>query len=180
VGWGVERAAVAPYLPRALSTIEKLVKRWCDELHHRVEAKEIAPRTLKRVESYAKPDGHFSWLYKLSVYEVTPGHLSGWNLWLMQRGLHQNTRKHVIETMRTLFRWLHKRGKLEAVPHFPTVGKRKYVPNVIAPDEQERVLAAIPEAERGRLLGRRSVFPNHRYVGARVFRCGLPNARGNP
>jgi len=144
-----EWAAVAPYLPRALSTIDKVVERWCEELRHRVEAKEIAPRTLKRIESYAKLDGHFSWLYEFSVFEITPGHLSDWNLWLMQRGLHQNTRKHVVETMRTLFRWLYARGELEAVPRFPTVGKRKHVPNVIAPDEQERVLAAIPEAERG-------------------------------
>jgi integrase len=144
-----EWAAVAPYLPRALSTIDKVVKRWCDEMSRRIEAKEIAPRTLKRIESYAQPDGHFSWLYEFSVYEVTPGHLSDWNLWLMQRGLHQNTRKHVVETMRTLFRWLHARGELEAVPRFPTVAKRKHVPNVIAPDEQERVLAAIPEQERG-------------------------------
>jgi integrase len=35
------------------------------------------------------------------------------------------------------------------VPRFPTVAKRKHVPNVIAPSEQERVLAAIPEDERG-------------------------------
>jgi len=144
-----EYAAVAPYLPRALSTIDKVVKRWCDELRHRVEAKEIAPRTLKRIKSYAQRDGHFSWMYEFSVYEVTPGHLSDWNLWLMQRGLHQNTRKHVVETMRTLFRWLHARGELDTVPHFPAVAKRKHVPNVIAPDEQERVLAAIPETERG-------------------------------
>jgi hypothetical protein len=31
----------------------------------------------------------------------------------------------------------------------PVVAKRKHVPNVIAPDEQERVLAAIPEADSG-------------------------------
>ena len=144
-----EWAAVAPYLPRAASTIDKVVKRWCDELRHRIEATEIAPRTLKRIESYAKPNGHFSWLYEFSVFEITPGHLSDWNLWLMERELHQNTRKHIIETMRTVFRWLHARGELEAVPHFPTVGKRKHVPKVIAPEDQERILAAIPEAERG-------------------------------
>jgi len=144
-----EWAAVAPYLPRALSSVDKVVKRWCDELRHRIEATEIAPRTLKRIEIYAKPDGHFSWLYEFSVYEITPGHLSDWNLWLMERGLHQNTRKHIVETMRTAFSWLHARGELEAVPHFPTVRKRKHVPNVIAPYEQENVLAAIPEAERG-------------------------------
>ncbi len=126
-----------------------MVKRWCDELHHRVEAKEIAPRTLKRIESYAKPNGHFVRLYEFSVFEITPGHLSDWNLWLMKREPRQNTRKHVVETMRTLFRWLHERGELEAARHFPTVGKRKHFSDVIAPDEQERVLAAIPEVERG-------------------------------
>lgn len=144
-----EWAAVAPYLPRASSAIDKVLDRWCDELRRRVEAKEIAPRTLKRIESYAQPQGHFSWLYGFSIYEVTPGHLSDWNLWLMHRGLHQNTRKHVVETMRTLFRWLHARGELESVPRFPSVAKRKHVPTVIAPDEQERILAAIPESERG-------------------------------
>jgi len=144
-----EWAAVAPYLPRAASTVDKVVDRWCEELRRRVEAKEIAPRTLKRVESYKRPEGHFSWLYSYSVYEITPGHLSDWGLWLMRRDLHQNTRKHVIETMRTVFRWLHGRGELDSVPRFPTVKKRRHVPNVIAPEDQERVLEAIPEAERG-------------------------------
>ena len=144
-----EWAAVAPYLPRATSTVDKVVDRWCEELRRRIEATEIAPRTLKRVESYKIPEGHFSWLYSYSVYEITPGHLSDWNLWLMERDLHQNTRKHVVETMRTVFRWLQGRGELENVPRFPTVSKRKHVPNVIAPEDQERVLEAIPEAERG-------------------------------
>ncbi len=144
-----EWAAVAPYLPRATSTVDKVVDRWCEELRRRIEAKEIAPRTLKRVASYKIPEGHFSWLYSYSVYEITPGHLSDWNLWLMERDLHQNTRKHVVETMRTVFRWLQGRGELENVPRFPTVSKRKHVPNVIAPEDQERVLEAIPEAERG-------------------------------
>jgi len=144
-----EWAAVAPYLPRATSTVDKVVDRWCEELRRRIEAKEIAPRTLKRVESYKISEGHFSWLYSYSVYEITPGHLSDWNLWLMERDLHQNTRKHVVETMRTVFRWLQGRGELENVPRFPTVPKRKHFPNVIAPEDQERVLEAIPEAERG-------------------------------
>ena len=77
--------------------MDKVVKRWCEELRQRVAAKEIAPRTLRRVESYAREGGHFSYLYEFSVYEITPGQLSDWNLWLMQRGLHQNTRKHVVE-----------------------------------------------------------------------------------
>ncbi|MDB4433162.1 tyrosine-type recombinase/integrase [bacterium] len=51
--------------------------------------------------------------------------------------------------MRTIFRWLNARGELESVLRFPTVAKRKHVPNVIAPEDQERVLAAIPEVERG-------------------------------
>jgi len=131
-----EWAAVAPYLPRATSTVDKVVERWCRELRRRVEATEIAPRTLKRVESYMAPEGHFSWLYSYSVYEITPGHLSDWNLWLMDRGLHQNTRKHVVETMRTVFRWLNARGELEGVPRFPKVSKRKHVPNVIPPEDQ--------------------------------------------
>ena len=35
------------------------------------------------------------------------------------------------------------------MPQFPTVTKRKHIPNVISPEDQERVLDAIPEAARG-------------------------------
>jgi len=144
-----EWAAVAPYLPKAASTVDKIVEKWKREAHVRVGSGDLAPRTLKRIESYSKPEGHFSWLYPYSIYEITPGHLSDWNLWLMERLEHQNTRKHVVDDMRTIFRWLHARGELGAVPTFPTVKRRKHVPNVVAPSDQEDILEAIPEDRRG-------------------------------
>src|SRR5262249_51521969 len=61
-----EWAAVAPYLPRSNSTVDKVVDRWCKEMRERVEGKDLAPRTLKRIESYKAPGGHFSWLYQYS------------------------------------------------------------------------------------------------------------------
>src|SRR5437867_3123735 len=86
-----EWAAVAPYLPRSNSTVDKIVDRWCEVMRERVEAKDLAPRTLKRIDSYKAAGGHFSWLYEYSVYEITAGHLEDWNRWLMTRKISQNT-----------------------------------------------------------------------------------------
>jgi len=129
--------------------VDKVVDRWCKEMRERVEGKDLAPRTLKRIESYKAPGGHFSWLYEYSIYEITAGHLKDWNHWLMKRTISQNTRRHVVETMRTMFRWLHGRDELDAVPKFPVVSKKKHVPNVITPESQDVVLDAISEDRRG-------------------------------
>lgn len=144
-----EWAAVAPYLPRAASTLNKIVERYISDLQERVEAGELAPRTIERFESYANAGGHFSWLYEFSVYEITTGHLKDWNSWLRKRSIHQNTRRHVLNDMRTIFRWLYGREELERVPEFPALAQKKTVPNIIDVNDQEEVLEAIPEALRG-------------------------------
>ena len=144
-----EWAAVAPYLPRAASTLDKIAERYIDDLQERVEAGELAPRTKERFRSYAKAGGHFSWLYEFSVYEITAGHLKDWNSWLRKRRIHQNTRRHVLHDMRTIFRWLYGREELERVPEFPALAQKKTVRNTIEVNDQEEVLEAIPEALRG-------------------------------
>jgi integrase len=144
-----EWAAVAPYLPRQTSTVDKIVVRYIDHLQHRADDGEVKSRTVSRFRTYAKEDGHFSWLYRYSIYEISAGHLDDWNQWLMGRPIHQNTRRHVVNDMRTIFRWLVGRDELERVPKFPTVPLKRTRRNIIEVTDQEDVLAAIPEELRG-------------------------------
>jgi len=42
-------------------------------MRERVEGMDLAPRTLKRIESYKTPGGHFSWLYEYTFPTTDAG-----------------------------------------------------------------------------------------------------------
>jgi hypothetical protein len=92
--------------------------------------------------------------------------LRDWSIWLAKRGLGPKTRKNVLGGFRSFCGWLASERKAFDVPAFewPSVPRRK--PVVLQPEQQERVLAAIPWSKRGVFLGmaRLGLRPNEAIV----------------
>jgi integrase len=87
-----------------------------------------------------------------SIYETSRGVVEDWSLWLADPGLKPKSRKNVLAAFRGFLRWLHRRGELREFREFPRIKVDERDPRIISIGDQKRVLAAIPETERGIFL----------------------------
>jgi integrase/recombinase XerC len=100
----------------------------------------------------AEPGGHFSFFNEHSIHEITYGVLEDWSLWLADRKLSPKTRRNLLASFRAFLVWLHRRGEIRDVSEFPSVKVDEHEPRIIGVADQDRVLAAIPEPDRGIFL----------------------------
>ena len=78
--------------------------------------------------------------------------LEDWSLWLADRDLSPKTRRNVMGYFRAFLVWLHRREDLRAVPRFPLPKADEHEPRLLAISDQDRVLAAISDEDRGIFL----------------------------
>jgi len=71
---------------------------------------------------------------------------------MAKRGLSPKTRLNALGAFRSFVGWLKRRGQIREIPEFPRVAVDEHVPRVLGLDDQDTVLAAIPEGERGIFL----------------------------
>ncbi len=166
VARGVPHAdAVRPYLPKAArpNLVTERYADWIKAKRAQDEAGERSPRTIDEYERYARPArpdlrpprpaGEIHWWAGKLVGDIDSATLEDWSTWLTERGLGAKTRCHVLGAFRTFCGWLKRRKDIASVPDFPERPRvPEHEPRIISPAEQDRILEAIPDGERGAYL----------------------------
>lgn len=145
---------LADYEPKdsATNLVPVWLERWLAVKRHETEAGERSPGYLRELERYARENGHFSWWQGRNIFEIDYGNLEDWSIWLGGRGIKIKTRQNVIGAFHSFVGWLVKREKLPRAPAFPWLKVPEHEPRIISPQQQDRVLQAIHEEERGIFL----------------------------
>ena len=145
---------LARYLPEDAkpNLVPTRIERWLEVKRREVEAGDRSPTYLRELERYAKPDGYFSWWVGHTIFEIDYGALEDWSLWLADRGLSGKTRRNALGAFRSFAGWLKRRGDLRELPEFPLPRVDEYEPRVLSIEDQDAILDAIPEGDRGIFL----------------------------
>jgi len=145
---------LAEYLPANAkpNLVPSWMKRWLDVRRREAEAGTLSPYTFRQYQGYAKPGGHFSYFDRLSIHEITFGVLEDWSLWLADRGQNPKSRRNIISAFKAFLAWLRRRGEIREVPEFSLPRADEYEPRIMAIEEQDLALEAIPVRERGIFL----------------------------
>jgi integrase len=129
-----------------------LTRRYAEFLESKeleVKAGDLSPTTLREYKRLARGGGELTFFAERAVSEVTTGLLKDWSTWLAVRGLAAKSRRNVLGMLRTFFGWLREQGVVQHVPVFKLPPEGENRPDVLSPEEQGKVLAAIPEDARG-------------------------------
>lgn len=145
---------LAQYLPANAKPyrVTSKIEAWLAGKHDEVEAGDLSPTYLRELRRYAHADGHFSWWAEQNIFEITTAAVDDWNRWLRKRGISAKTRRNVIGAFRSMLGWLKRRGELRELPEMPTVTTDEHSPKLISAEDQDAILAAIPEPRRGIFL----------------------------
>ncbi len=143
--------AVAPFLPISsnVARVATHYAAWLDARRRELALERLSPRTVHEYERYARSGGELDFWHGRTIYDVDGPALEEWSLWLAERGLAPKTVRNVLGAFRTFVRYLQRRGELERAPLFPVVQVPEHLPQVLALEDQARILAAIPALERG-------------------------------
>ncbi len=102
-----------------------------------------------------EPRGHLDPLLGVSIHSIGYRELEEYQGWLFEaRSLSPRSVHHLVADVGTSLRWMLRRGDLSAVPELPTTHLPDYSPTIPTPDQQERLLAAIPWPVAGFFLAR--------------------------
>jgi integrase len=145
---------MADYLPEesTKNLVPVWVERWIDLKRRETDAGDLSPTYLREIVRYAKDDREFSWWDGRTIFEIDYGALEDWSLWLADRGLAPKTRRNILGAFRSFLGWLQRRGQIREVPAVPLPRVDEHQPHILSIADQDAILAAIPEAERGIFL----------------------------
>jgi len=138
--------------PAPEDLIGERAKRYLENFRTLVAEGQRSPTTLRELDRYAKPGGHWSYWEGRPIHGLAYSDVADWHRWLATRGISAKTRKNVSDAFRAMLRWWKDRDEGVAVPKFDVIRVRRYVPTIIGMDEQARILAAIPWERRGAFL----------------------------
>jgi integrase len=149
-----KRAAVEAWLPAASAPnrVGRWLGVWLDRMRELEAAGDRTRSYVEELERWARPEGHFSFWDGRSVHELHGGDVEEWSAWLSRRGLAAKTRLNVMAGFHSFLEWLHRSEVIARVPPFAWPRVQEHVPTILAPQTQEAVLRAIPEAKRGIFL----------------------------
>ncbi len=162
-GYSVPRA-ISQFLPmfNPEDLIENRLVEHLDHLRELVAQGKRSPSTLREVERYAQPKGHFSYWTGTDAREITFGQVEDWHKWLGKRAnesrnttrkrLSFKTQKNVSDAFRAFLRRLRKRGEIDRVPEFPAIEVPEYAATFITLEQQAKIIEAIPWERRGLFL----------------------------
>ena len=132
--------------------ISARVTKWLDVKRREMEAGDISPTYLRDLERFAESDGYFSWWVGRTIYDINYAALEDWSLAMADRGLAAKTRSNALGAFRSFVTWLYRREELREVPEFPWPKVDEHQPRILRIEEQDAILEAIPENERGIFL----------------------------
>lgn len=138
----------------AAETLDTLLTRWLKLFRARVESGERQPRTLRELDRWAKPEGHFAWWRGKSLADVTRASLEEWSLSLASKAkLSAKSRRNVLAGFSSFLGWIATDVRPGyKPPPFPWPALDDRQPTVITPELQTSILNAIPEPKRGLFL----------------------------
>ena len=145
---------ITRYLPAKAkpNLVPTWLQKWID-LRQREEAGgSLSPNFIKELRRLAAPGGHFSFFDEISIHEVSYGILEDWSVWLAERKQSPKSRRNYLGYMSAFFRWLERRGEIRKAPKAPSIRVDEHEPKILSIRDQDRVLAAIPEIDRGIFL----------------------------
>ena len=146
--------------PATEDLIEVRALRYLGHFRELVAEGQRSPTTLREIERYA--GDHWSWWEGRPIQAIGYADVDDWHRWLAARviesGRHKGkplgakTRKNASDSFRAMLGWWRNRDPSVAVPRFPSIRVRRYVPTIISMDDQAKVLEAIPWDRRGAFL----------------------------
>ncbi len=145
---------LAEYLPADAvpNLVSVRVQRWLAVKRRETDAGDCSPTYLRELERYSRPEGYFAWWVGRTIYDIDYAALEDWSLWLADRGLSPKTRRNVLGALRSFLGWLGRRKEIREVPEFPWPKVDEHRPRVLSIEEQDAILTAIAEEERGIFL----------------------------
>lgn len=157
-GWDIPSvlAALAP-TDADRQLIEDWARRYLEHMRAQVETGERSPNTLRELERWAKPDGHWGWWWGRDVRALKNADVVSWHAWLAGRGIGAKTRRNASDGLKTFLRWASRAGATGAgaawpVPAFPAISAPATRTPTLPVDRVLRVLEAIPWPRRGIFL----------------------------
>ena len=137
--------------------------KWLDRKRNQAATGQLSPTYLASLESYARPNSHFSWWQGRVLSDIKGATLHDWLDWMLRERLDAKSGKqfrlsaksaqNVLGVFRSFVSWLvDDRELLPRVPKFPTVAVDEHRPTILSPTQLAAVLGAIPEERRGVFL----------------------------
>lgn len=149
---------LAEYMPRPKP--EQMVPhRWRVEFVKAKEAArdrgEISHERYRHLRDLPNP-GYLDWWSDTPVGAITGPAVVAWVDWLRRTypALEATSLRHLVADFGTFCRWMHQRGSLATVPPLPRMKASRRARTVPDQGSLRRILAEIPEAERGLWLAR--------------------------
>lgn len=133
------------------AAIEPLFSEWVEAFRRKVEVERRQPRTLREYERWAGRGGHFDfWRGGKMLGDVDAHAVEEWDYALATvRKLAPKTRRNVLSGFRVFLTWAAEQRPGFAVPKIPWPEVEEHQPTILAPEIQEKVLAAIPWPKAG-------------------------------
>lgn len=155
-GKTIEQACAAFMRSRSpANMVPTRVAAWLVRRRAACAAGDIGPGYVRELERYARAPGYFPWWNDATIWEISFGTLEDWSLAMAEQGLGANTRRKVLQGLRSFLADLVRRGELERVPEFPRIPVDEYVPRTTTLEVQDQIVGAIAEDRRGAFLAAR-------------------------
>jgi len=147
-------AVLARYQPTTAkaSSVAAWLPRWLEVRRRECAAGSLSPNYLAELERLAGADGYFSFFADKSIHEISFGTLEDFSLWLADRDLAPKSRRNYLAAFQAFLKWLKRRGEIRDVPELALPKCDEHEPRLLAISDQDCVLAAIPEEDRGIFL----------------------------
>ncbi len=145
---------LAEYLPVQAkpNLVRTRLERWLEVRRRETAAGSLSPRYLTELERLAGAEGYFAFFDDFSIHEISYGTLEDFSLWLGDRGLSPKSRRNYLAAFQAFLKWLYRRGDIARMPEVPLPKADEHQPHILSIGAQDRVLAEIPEPERGVFL----------------------------
>jgi integrase len=144
------QAVLDQILPKARRTILELSKRWLDHKEAQAQAGEITWRAYRVFASTVKV--RWEWWKDTPAEGLSKGAIVDWATHLGRSGLAPASVQYSLATLKSFYGWLLDREEISRAPRFPSVTIPEHTPKVLTRTQQDAILGAIPEAERGIFL----------------------------
>ena len=140
--------------PEAAERFETHLDRYLVHYRELVAQGQRSPGSLKHLERWARPGGHFEWWRGRSIRRVTLGDTEDYTTWLGNRALAPKTQRNIQRQVRALFNWIARRGDIPGfqAPPWPTIEVPDHLHKILPVETRTQVLAAIPWEKRGCFL----------------------------
>jgi site-specific recombinase XerD len=147
------RKALARYAPRSakIGLVPEHIERFLAELAVRSKVREVSQHTLRTYRSWMRPDGPFQWWTNFTIPEIRYCHIRDWKLELAGKYSPKALRDYV-QALKTFLKWAIREEIIDRLPAFPRTSVPRKGKEILRPDEQRVVLAAIEVEIRGIFL----------------------------